>query len=160
MSKKSTLPEIRPLIVIVRPNQVLTLRRSGRSLWRDLSTKQPIEEQFVAVVIDIERFENVAAAMQHAEDMRPRLSGSSILIGAVGPRGEDLSGAAGRIDGITQRASEDTFEAWFQVIQALAISLKYPNYRDTLNPQETQGAVSREEFEEHMHETARPTRRD
>jgi hypothetical protein len=136
------LPEIKPLIMVQRAGATGMFRRSGRSLWQD----QAPEEDVAVVVYDVESYESFASALAEARASHPKLGGEVIVLAAVGARGEDLSGAAGVFAGIVQRPAADTFEAWFKAVEALVIGIKFPDYKDTLDPKEIRGAVSSEEF--------------
>lgn len=154
-----TLPIVKPWIYVIAPGCMTSLNASGRSVWTD----DPIEEDTIVFVFDVDAFPSIeeAALTVMVYPRLRHLEPQPIYIAAVGHKGGNMNPllATGRIRGIVQRPDVDgTFAAWNAALQPLLIGLKFPDYEDTLDPSETGGGVSQEEFAETLRRAARGDR--
>jgi len=137
------LPEVRAQISVLRQSSLLELHNSRFA---------PTDEDMIVFVMDLDELGEIdqrsTEAFRFLKSGRP----STIIILAVGREPVDLNLFGGVVDGICQKPSEDTFDAWYTALQPLLVSIKYPDYQDELSSEETQGGVSREEFDERLRE--------
>ncbi len=134
-------PVVKPWIFVSRDDAVLSFNAGGRSLFAG----GPAEEDVVAVVIEVEG--DIAKVIERAKST-PRRPNVIVLAAVSAGPGHDMSGMSGVVDGIVMRPADDTFEAWNAALQPILIGILYPDYEDKLDPAETQGGVTAEEFEE------------
>ncbi len=148
-------PVVKPWIYVIAPGRMVSLNASGRSIWSD----KTVEEDTLVFAFDVDAYESIAeaavAVVVYWERVK-HLDVTPILIAAVGHKvGGNMNPITGVVQGVVQRPDGDTFEVWNAALQPLLIGLKHLDYEDSLDPSETQGGVSREEFAETLRRTAR-----
>jgi len=146
------LPIVKPWIIVFSEDGLTSLNSKGQSLFGP--NDESLEEDVLAIVVDVQG--SMQAAIERAKSV-PRGCNGVVVFAAIGPGpGQDMSELSKLVDGVVLRPPENTFEAWNTALQPILISIKHPEYKDTLDPSETQGSVSREEFEETIRRTNAP----
>lgn len=149
-----SLPEIKPWFMVIGKSGLQSFNKTGRSMF---SSNAPVEEDMIVIVMDVEDLGGAVEACAWADLTVPKLLETwkeAIIVAALGRAGEDLTELSKKVRVIVQKPEKSDFDSWFKQLQSALIAIRYPDYEDKLDPAETQGGVSPEEFDETLRRAA------
>lgn len=103
------------------------------------------------VCLDLEQIVDIRNAITWAEQHGSALrSAGHLLIAAVGRAGADLTDLVEKVDGIITRPKFPSPHAWVESVMPIWTEFNNPNLVDTVPPEQLQGGVSKQEFQERL----------